>query len=328
VPKVAAYNAPSYINVCRNKNVYFTGNFTYWSASEENLELGVLNDTSDAAFDLNGHMVTQNFGFAPGFQVGIGSNLSRDNWDVFAQYTWFRNTDTVTTSLDPAGTKELIPLWGKPEATNPSYFFGQEKWRLEMDLVDVELGRTYYVGTALTFRPCLSIRGAFIRQRVDTDYQNETTSFLGHHNVSVTQKSNSWAVGPRAGLYSSWLVGRGFRVYGSGSGDILFTQYTQLDLTQEATTSAGVVPAGGVSSLQENNVNYLRAHLDLELGLGWGTYYADGRYHFDLSAGYGFQVFFNQNMFRGFSDDLSLSATLPNGDLFIQGLTVSARFDF
>ena len=324
-PAVAAYNAPSCNDTCWN--TYFTANFTYWSASEENLELAVLEQTGDAAYSLNGTTVQQNFDFAPGFQLGFGTDLRRDNWDFFAEYTWFRNTDSVTKSFATGSTRRLLPLRGKRDATSPRYLYGKEMWELEMDFLDADIGRTYYVGTQLTFRPSLGMRGAFIRQYLDVDYENEATE-LGHHNVYVNQTSKSWAIGPRAGIYSSWLVGKGMRLYGVGAGDLLFTRYTGVKLDQRATTSAGIVPSGGLTTVKEPNVDYLRAHLELELGLGWATYYSHGKYHFDFTAGYTFQVFFNQNMFRSFTDDVSVNSSLPNGDLFLQGLTLSTRFDY
>ena len=52
-------------------------------------------------------------------------------------------------------------------------------------------------------------------------------------------------------------------------------------------------------------------------------------YHIDFSAGYGFQVFFNQNMFRHFNDDqMSANSRSPYGNLYIQGLTIAFKLDF
>jgi hypothetical protein len=76
-------------------------------------------------------------------------------------------------------------------------------------------------------------------------------------------------------------------------------------------------------------VGVVRTHLDLELGLGWGTYFDDNNWHVDLSASYGFQVFFDQNMFRHFEDDVMIGlSSVANGNLYVQGLTATARFDF
>jgi len=328
IPQTSAFNAPSRIEVKGSYDIFLTANFIYWCPSQENMEMGIISDTSNPLFFVDGTVVRQNFDYAPGFQIGIGGNLPLDSWDLFAQYTWFRNTDTVSTSLDIAGSNVLFPFWTKPDLTNPRFFRGKEKWHLSMDLGDVELARSYYIGTSLTFRPFFGIRAAFIRQHLDVDYLNETTGSFIHDNIFVNQTTHSWGLGPRAGLCMNWLLGHGIRMYGNGSADILFTQYTKLDWEQHATTAAGVVLPGFLFRVEEKNLNYLRTHLALELGFGWGDYFGKGDYHFDLSAGYGFQVFFGQNMFRAFSDDLTFNSIAPNGDLFIHGLTVATRFDF
>lgn len=328
-PRGSAFNAPSRVEVKNPCNFFFNGNFIFWSPLQENMELGIVAKTSDPAYlrGGNGNIVRQEADFAPGFQVGVGGNFDYDSWDMFAQYTWLRNTDTVTTSLDADDARILVPFWMKPEAAGPTFFKGKEKWHLALDLVDVELGRSYYTGTKLTFRPFFGFRAAFIRQSVDVDYLNETTG-QAHFNTFVDQNTHSWGLGPRGGLGMNWLLGHGIRMYGNGSADILYTQYTTLSYKQHSTTASGAVPAGSRLNIQETNQGYLRTHLALDLGFGWGNYFHDDRYHFDLSAGYTFQVFFNQNMFRTYFDDGGFHSAVPSGDLFIQGLTTSVRFDF
>jgi hypothetical protein len=94
------------------------------------------------------------------------------------------------------------------------------------------------------------------------------------------------------------------------------------------------VVAGGTNPITTNasvsqEIDYLRTHLDLEMGFGWGTYFDDNNWHVDLSAVYGFQVFWDQNMFREFSNStMQAKSFAPNGNLYVHGLTLSARFDF
>ena len=66
---------------------------------------------------------------------------------------------------------------------------------------------------------------------------------------------------------------------------------------------------------------------DMSIGLGWGSYFACQDYHFDLLAPYDFNVMWGQNMMRQLVSSYSYTVGAP-GDLQIQGLTVTARFDF
>src|SRR5205823_805050 len=124
--------------------------------------------------------------------------------------------------------------------------------------------------------------------------------------LDVYARNHSWAIGPRSGLMMDWLLGGGFRLFGSGYGDILYTKYKIQDKTvllPSISTSvlvegATLVTTAGVpiSMISKTKLGALRPHLDLEMGIGWGSYFDDHNWHVDLAASYGFQVFFNQNM--------------------------------
>ena len=310
-------------------DVFTEASFIFWNPSQENMELGIVSNTSNALYTVHGNTVNLDFDYKPGFKVGLGVNLDRDNWDLYSQYTWFRGNHHTHTSLDPAGFDVLLPKWEIPDISHPRYFGGREDWRLHMDLVDLELGRAYCVGNALSFRTFFGARGAWIRQNIEVDYLDETTGLLARENVSITQRSHSWAVGPRAGIQTNWMLGQGLRMYGNGNGDILFTRYTNMRWHQQATTATGAIATGSFYTVRQKDLNYLRGHLELELGFGWGTYIYQNDWHIDLSAGYGFQIFFDQNMFRTFVDDQQLGVSfMPSGNLYIHGLTASARLDF
>jgi hypothetical protein len=204
-----------------------------------------------------------------------------------------------------------------------------------MDFLDLSLARAYYSGTKLTVRPFFGVRGAWIRQNMKTSYNGSSaylvqTSASGAFNAKVTNFYSSWGLGPRTGFESNWMIGRGLRFIGNGSADVLYTRYNlhTNQQTHAITATPGTNPIVTNASVSQE-IDYLRTHLDLEMGLGWGTYFFHNDYHVDISATYGFQVFWNQNMFRNFQDQFIAGASFaPNGDLFVHGLTMNARFDF
>ena len=216
------------------------------------------------------------------------------------------------------------------EFLNPNYNYGSEVWKINLDILDWDLARSYKVGTQLCFRPFIGVRGALIRQNVQVNYTNTNISNLViWSNTYITQTSHSWGVGPRGGLSTDWQLGRGCRIYGEGEVDILYTKYTRLKTTQKSPVTFGGILTGNRYIVPDKNVFAIRTHLELKLGLGWGSYFACNKYHVDLSADYGFQVFFDQNMFRNTLITYAVGKGISsNGNLYIQGLTASARFDF
>ena len=319
---LGTYNIPARIDVRNDWDFYGTASFTYWQPIQENMEPAQVGTSSGAGNDLD--IVNMNFEYKPGFKLGFGMSLDHDNWDGYAQYTWFRGTSSTSptvleTVLVPvAGTVVVYPYYGNTEGYN--YFTASQSWRLQMDFADLELARSYYNGASLTLRPFCGVRAAWIRQYLNSLY--EGTDGTDSVENKIKQNTNSWGIGPRAGIYGNWLLGEGLRIYGNGGGDILYTRYTKLGLKQTRSV-------GGFRNLaMQRDFGTLRAHLELELGLGWGTYFDNNNWHVDLSADYGFQVFFNQNMFRAHGSTPGNDIDLTYNNLYIHGMTATARLDF
>lgn len=284
-PMMPGYNASSAIAVNQGWDFFSSAAFTYWQASNDNT---VTEITTPGQPNI---AVLPNKEYKPGFEITLGLNLNRDGWDTLTRYTWFRGTTLTINSLPPEG--------------NQSFFshgtYCSNKWRLHMDLLDWEIGRSYFVGSKLSFRPFMAARAAWIRQYQHTVYTAENF---------VRNMTYSWGIGPRFGLKMDWMLGQGIRLFGDCGMDTLFTQYTTI-FNRENNTS-------NEDGSFTHNQNVLRTHLDVELGLGWGMYFAKDAYHVDLTAGYGFQTFFKNY----------LAGNTNIQDLYLQGLTITARFDF
>jgi hypothetical protein len=326
---MAGYNAPARIDVRNTWDVFFTGSFIYWQPTEENLEVGISNVTPLANLGtdgMNGNVIDMNFRFKPGFQVGLGMNFDHDNWDGYAEYTWLRGTDDVSSNGPVDAGANILPFWGHPDNVNSNgYNTATGQWRAKFDFVDGEMARSYYVGTRLSFRPFVGARAAWIRQSYIARYVNDGGNAIGGtlQDVRVTNRTRSWGIGPRGGIGTNWMMGWGFRFFNDFSGDILYTRYT---LQYEETDA---LAAAFHQRVKQKHIDYLRTHLDFEMGIGWGSYFDNNNWHIDLSAAYGFQVFFDQNMFRHYGDDIMrANSFVPNGNMYINGLTATLRVDF
>ncbi len=319
------YNASCRTAVDRKCDLFIDASFIYWQPIQDNMQLGVVSNNSAALDLVHGHEVLLSGNFRPGFQVGLGMNFDYDQWDSYLEYTWYEAKEKAHVSLDPASTtKFLLPAWQIPDFLNPQYSSGSEKWKLTMNLLDWDLARGYNVGTKLCFHPFIGFRAAWIKQSVHVDYVNEDPADESvWPSTYIHDSSSSWGVGPRLGIGMNWNLGAGFRLIGDGEWDILYTQY-DLKSSQISDTTAS-----NQYIVNTKNVDCLRTHANLDLGLGWGTYFFNKKYHIDFLADYCFQVFFDQNMFRSTVSAQAIGKSiLPNGNLYIQGLTLKARFDF
>ncbi|MEN9344302.1 MAG: hypothetical protein RLZZ453_1089 [Chlamydiota bacterium] len=316
------YTKPSGFTLAdRPWDVHITTNFTYWEAIQDNMELGIISVPAAPPLLMNGSFINDNVEYKPGFQVELGFNTNYDGWDTALTYTWYKSTHNTSASIDTSSSDVIYASWLSP-ITSISFQSASESWKLQMNIVDWVLGRSSSFGQKLLLRPFLGMRAALIDQHASAEYYNVAAAQTSFYKG----KSESWALGPEVGIKAEWKLGAGFRLYSDVEADILYTRYTSLDL-QEGRTLAGVTSIR--RQVDQHNLSSLRPHCDLELGFKWGTYFADHTAHIDLALGYGFQIFWSQNMFRKFVDDTATASSFsPNGDLYLQGLTASVRFDF
>ena len=351
MPMMAAYNAPGEINIGMEGEIDFfvTGSFVYWQPLQDNMDVALINNnplanllTTGSGFQ--GNYVDMDFQYKPGFKVALGMNLQHDDWTGYGEYTRFHSQHTASSNGSDIAGPSVYATQGHPMvlvATGQLFNSMSSTYNCNFDFVDGRMERVYYVGKNLMFHSAFGARGAFITQSLHVEYVNTTSvTTAGPAGLSVAStpgttdvyaRLHSWAVGPSAGVEMDWVFGDGVRFFGSSYADILYTKYKVQDKTASITAlTVGSVTAGHpIAFVTKDKVAGLRTHLDFEFGFGWGMYLDNNAWHIDLSAAYDFQVFFDQNMFQHYEAAAVLgSHREANGNLYVQGLTATARIDF
>lgn len=337
----AGYNKSAGIELNDNAwDVGVTGSWLYLQPSQDNMDVGFVATPTDAV-ELTGPLTPINFDFKykSGFKVGLNFALGHDDWGMLADYTWFHNTTTTSKTLTDGSV--IYPTYGHPliqgasslAAGAQAYESASSTWKLKLDFGDLSFYRTFYVGKYLTFKSLGGIRGAWIRQNQSVTYVGNGTAVGLNPNISDTATSyesvkyTSWAVGPRGEVDTVWIFGGGFGFFGNAGADLLYTRYKPRFSEQAYDNVTGDLI--GNLSVKDSHIPTVRAHADLEFGLTYGTYFADKRAHLDITAGYGFQVFWDQNMVRKFVTGTDIGVDfIPNGNLYLQGLRLTVNFDF
>jgi hypothetical protein len=322
-----AYNCPARIDVTGCWDMYLTASFIYWHANEENLELCTLENTSGPTAPVtNWTIIKPDFEYKPGFKVGAGTYFDHDDWGFYIEYTYFhmknKNSESFEDPASPAtagllDSSIIIPAAFLVSAPLELSF----NWDLDMDIVDFELSRIFYNGKMLTLNPHFGFRLAFIDQSYD--YSVVSTS----RNTAGKAKSDSWAIGPRAGVNSAWNFGSNFRFLGNIAASLM---YADFDLSQSQTGPVlGETDPDAVNNVK-TDYHFLRANAEFAVGLAWGRYFSNHCYYFDLAALYEFHIFWDQNMMNYESTKVGVVATKGGsiGNLYLHGLTITARFDF
>jgi len=329
----AAYGHPGNTQVV-DGDVYFTGSYLYWSIREEGLNLattGFVTATNPGSIqpsETGGFALFQKTQYTQGFKVGVGANLTADDWVFDAEGT--RICQTTHTRSKPAPTVTAgtgvfkLSGWFYETLVTQDIVADQiqSKWEFELDWIDVGFKRPYYQGKRLIATPFTGLRASRIWQKLNITALNAYQAYTATTTVTDISKnySHSWAIGPRALLDLRWLFGAGFRMQGNFGVSLLFTQFSKISHSETGT----LLP----SQFSVKHYSCIRPMAEANLGLGWGTYLCHSRRHLDVSVTYDFNYLWSQNMLKYIAEINSIGNGSQSGDLYLYGLTVKGRFDF
>jgi hypothetical protein len=331
----AGFNAAARIEPQKGCDLWMSGSWLYWWASQDAMQLAV-NTSWDAVNGYrspsDGSFISPDFSFHPGFKVGLGIDFNYDHWIANLEYTWFHQSTTTHLGAPEAssGTALWRANWFSYQNITAAFSFFeygtdlQSKWRANLDMVDGTLSRPFYLGRILTIHPFGGLRFASLRQnfRLALNGVTGTPPAPVFWNPLVSHNhSNNWAIGPRFGLDGHCLLGKGFYIQGEASGSILYARYTDVS-HRENTPFANVTTA-----TRYHRFNTVRSMADLQIGAGWGTYFRQ-RFHVDFLAAYDFNILWQQNMMHQLVDTSFTGTPESAGDLYLQGLNITARLDF
>lgn len=345
---VGGYNTPASVSApCKSGEClsefswFFDVAFTYWYASEEGLRLatnGVL-DGTNSYFSIQSNTIFQDFGYRPGFKIGTGL-ISSSEWEGRLDYTWFNRSSSIKSfslagsSVSTAGTAAalsgtpvfLVDNWFMQTNNNLAAIALSSGWHLQMNLLDLTLGRPYYQGKELIVGPFGGLRATFIYQAMQINITQAAGSIVSESGqIGCNTSSKSWGIGPVVGFNGSWLLPEGFRLKGNGLFGLIYTNFTKISHSE---TQAANTFNPGPYTASYTDYMVLLPNAGLELGIGWSRYLNDGNSHIDLSLLYGFTEYWGQNMMRKLLDDVATGTGSAASSLFLQGLTASLRFDF
>jgi len=304
------------------------GEFTYWNAFDDGMTVAFTAETQPNSTYLL-RPITIDSEWQPGFRVGIGYNAVYDDWWTDLNYTYFRSRNHIHRNLSNIGAffVELV----QPELYNGDTIntnsFGLH-WKLGVDLLDLELGRTFFVSNYLSLSPFVSARGAWIRRNIKAD-----SNGIAHIEVQqgtidqswtndMKMKQTTWAVGPRIGVNTRWLFGRsGFAFFMNTDGALMYSGITLHD-TQHRTSVDVSNGTQHITALAKKALNRVMPNISLFAGLDYEHCWSDDDFALHVYAGYSLTYFWNQEYFY-------LPSNInPQGNLGLQGLNTGLKFEW
>ncbi len=339
-----------------------SGDFIYWQAQQDGLDFAFSGGYGYSTPNPStGEIVTivpssssikqAPRAWEPGFKMGVGMDFAHDGWDFFAQWTWLNpitsNKKSVTRDTsDSSAVLSNIPnrtAIGVTTAGNNNKITGA--WGLRYNVIDLELGRNFFLSRYLTYRPHIGLKSAWIKQTFDTHFhlKSDTSSTGGLLELVLSdqliygggvfkedQSLKSWGLGIRTGIDPVWHFTKNWGLYGNlalsamyqyYSAELTFNGYDTSYVASDGTGSGTAFPVPSpmevVDTKRSNHT--VTPVLELGLGLEYMAWFYDEMYMLELKAGWEEQVWFNTNRFID---------AMSTGNLTLQGFTFKACFHF
>jgi len=339
---------------------FVTAEVLFWKVTEDGLAYGSENQevpvlatagvsaTSSSGF-YNAKVRNPDFDWDVGFRVGLGYDLTHDGWDLYAAWTYLRNTSSTHDDADSGSDSERFYTLhsasnGAPKgpapanAQRPFYRSAEVKWTVRLNIVDIELGREFYTSRFLTLRPFVGVRAAAFNQTLNVDYRGGT--FVEGTSAvlqEIHMKNNFFGVGLRTGLNSQWMFTQEWSFYGNAAISLV---YGRFEVAQGEFGGEEDV-AGSLTTLNiEDIFRAARAITDLAFGIRYDHDFETSNYHLALWLGWEQHIAFNQNQLAHYNSITGTAYTGPptpatyttyvpeNGDLTYEGFTLGISFDF
>ena len=291
-------------------DLFITADFIWWYALQEGNVYFASGFQDPQRTDLDaprGRVAEVGRDWSPGFKVGIGLNLAHDGWDIYAEYTWLHAHDHDSLTIQPIAIFRGMRIISAD-------------WHLHFNVIDVELGRNFYLNQFLTMRPFIGLKGTWQEQDLQLNERladNTVIDFLPAH---LHQHTDVWGIGVRGGFNIAWYMTKSWSIYGDFAWTAMWTDY---DLTEKLRRT----PLGQIASTLFYN-SHLDSHYsvkyigELELGVRWEIWFDDDKTHFAIQAGWEEQAWINWN--TAFPVD---RIDIWN-NLSFHGLNLKFRFDF
>jgi len=251
-----------------------------------------------------------------GFKVGLGYCSPCDGWDAELIWTWYRGRNSHGCECGNNVNDTILPLWSDFVAANVNapgiaaagsatggVLFADSAemhWKLKMNLIDLELGRSYWVSRYLAIRPFIGLRYASLKQHADINYNGGSWAAIAGTftqpalNDEVDLQNNYRGAGLRAGLDTQWNFGCGWALYGDLAASIIYGRF-RVDHEEEITPANLTARTPTVVVDTTEHVRAARPILDLALGIQWSTMFCSCKYGFTGMLGYESHLFFDQN---------------------------------
>ncbi len=329
---------------------YITASGLLWQSKLGGLEFTEKSfnpaDPNNTDISFKEKIFTPDFSWNPGFKVCLGQTLPYDGWDLKTQWTYYHGNLTnlkrdFESVIQPTGIG-IVPLWYSPLISSFSsntpmvYEKARADWTLNLNSLDLDMGRFFFISKSLLIRLATGLKGALSHQRYVVHYHN-STGILGNLGSGLSNGSEllildskfsyqqkTWYVGPRSSIDSKWPLSYGFSLIASGAFSLMYSHYNTTTQFQENT-----IANSSITLKRKERFHLLTPVIEAQLGFDWGICFNKKEdWGANLTIAYECQYWWSQNHARRNYSSYIPQGIDSRGDLQMQGLTATVRVNF
>ena len=288
-------------------DIFISADYLFWAADTPGIDNGSIFQTASTTklHSVDSYQRLQDW--SSGFKVGLGLNMSHDEWFTLLEYTWLRphtNRDITATATQRILSNEGYNTWTQLGG----------RWKsdthFDFNVIDWRIGRTAYTGRHLSLSTYTGLKGTW--QELDTRETFENlNAFHPLTGPSHEHYNTKWGgVGILGGMDLVFYMTDNFYMEAKCAltGMWSTTRVDRNSYIEDTTTNTHTYTQN--YSHKDYPINLVA---DLFLGLGYQVYFGHNDYGLSIAAGWETQVWVNW---------------VNSTDLSLQGLDVKLRFDF
>lgn len=302
-------NYPANFQVAGGIDLLVFGDYLYWKAQEDDLYYVQSGGNSEGFI---GSLERLDPDYGNGLRVGLGLNFPKEGIDLIGSWLWFK------TEKESSCEGALTPLWAEPDFSSLALASSAKgKWHLDLNVGDLEWGRSSWFGGNVSLRPFLGLRAALINQNLTSLFWYKTTpTVLG----KLEARSDFKGGGLRAGADGRFTFPHDFSLYATTSLSLLYGQFNAGAKTRE-----DQILIARTSDLFWQPTSALQ----MALGLAWDTHFANDRCHIEFHVGCEENLWFGLGEMNRYVGQLRKGLHVQERGTFgLLGLVAGGRFDF
>lgn len=292
-----------------------------------------------ANYPLQGTMRSLGFDWNWGVRVGMGKMIGAENWDINAYYTGFNNTQDQKVIDSYSSYDDVTGSTAQGKTT------GSFKGKINLNQVDVNIGKSFFVSKHLHYHPYAGLMAAWIKQRYnlltfnEIDATQTSIPVAGTLNQNLVDQCKVFGIGPKVGLDTKWYLCNGFKINAALAGALLQSYYDVYRNEHINLSAVGDDPIDITNDL-EAPMHRLMPHARLLLGLGYEKFFMEGKRKLDLSLNWEMNYFWRANQtvnnYSNYPSDVSFAEGAGvrikyyrySEDICFYGLTIRAAVGF